>query len=257
MNMTRLSLALTASLAASPIFVRAAAATSPDKLDEITLGWKDALGAQHALEALSKDDQKQLIPLIRRRLTSRDPRLGHNGVEAAFVLGLAAEELALEMRVGLRSANESSRVDTVRFFEKLGPKAALALPELTAALKDRSPEVRGRAADALAAVGADAAPALPALRAAARDSAGGDAPARALRATVRIRGTSELDPFYDELLKSPKPELRRLAARTLSHLAIVENLRATPFVQALKDSDREVRFPTQPSAMVRTSRSSH
>jgi HEAT repeat protein len=115
----------------------------------------------------------------------------------------------------LSDPDDGLRLEAARALGKLGPGAAVAVPGLTAALKERNLKLRLAAATALGSIGAAAAPAIPAL-AKAMTAAHLVLARLAAQALSRI-GRPAVATLVD-LLHSRDPYVRREAAWALGEI---------------------------------------
>ena len=123
----------------------------------------------------------------------------------------------------------------------LGPEAAPALAALTAALGDRTPDVRLRAAEALGRIGPAGRPAVPALAQALRDA---DPMVRAEAAKTLGLMADAAAPAavpLGEALASPDVAVRREAAKALARVGRAAEPALRALLAALGDKDKTVR----------------
>jgi len=127
----------------------------------------------------------------------------------------------------LSDPDQGMRLEAARALGKLGPAAAVAVPGLTAALKERNLKLRLAAATALGSIGAAAAPAIPVL-AMAMTAAHLVLARLAAQALSRI-GRPAVATLVD-LLHSRDPYVRREAAWALGEIgpAAVDRAPAIP-----------------------------
>jgi HEAT repeat protein len=138
---------------------------------------------------------------------------------------------------GLRSESSLVRVQAVGALTRLGPDADWAVPELRAALRDGSPEVRGLSAAALGAVGLLSCDAVPDLVRLLTDEP--PVRAQALAALVQIGDAAV--PALADGLKDARPVVRAACAKALALLG-ADAARALPALRgALADRDPKVR----------------
>lgn len=146
---------------------------------------------------------------------------------AALVLALAASAGAADdvPRLLKTLARDKSAQDRAFAARRLGDlKAAEAVPALTAALKDKSAEVRWSAAGALLDLGEAARPAMPALQEALLDS--DSTTVWNAAATLHNLGvvTTDLMPAYRRLLQDRDCDMQVSAATAISEYAAPEEL---------------------------------
>ena len=157
------------------------------------------------------------------------------GVLSSPAAAGAAETRVSELIKGLRSPDESARLEAIDTLGLMGPKAAEAVSPLRRLLNDDSAAVRAHAAESLGEIGAPAKSAAAALV-----SLVGDPEAavcrEAIDALARIRPGPELTiPLMSKVLKDAEDDSVRI--RALSCLADLGE-EAVPFLmEALKDDE--------------------
>ena len=145
------------------------------------------------------------------------------------------------LAAALADKDPAARRRAAQDLASLGPEAAPALPALTAALGDRTPDVRLRAAEALGRVGPPAGSAVPALAQALRDA---DPMVRAEAAKTLGLLAEAAAPAavpLGEALASPDVAVRREAAKALARVGRGAEPALRALVAALEDKDKTVR----------------
>jgi predicted Zn finger-like uncharacterized protein len=152
----------------------------------------------------------------------------------------------------LKGQDLADRMHAARALAKLGPKAAPAVPELIAALRDQTDHpvsvlLRQAAAGALAEIGPEAAPAVPALRDALRDK-NREVQQQAIDALVKI-GKPSLN-VLTEALQHPEMGVRVKAAAGIAALGPEAKDAVPKLVQAaMTDAQAEAQVRIAASLM--------
>jgi serine/threonine-protein kinase len=145
------------------------------------------------------------------------------------------------LAAALADRDPAARRRAAQDLATFGPAAAPALPSLITALADHSTDVRLRAAEAIGRIGPAARPAVPALAEALRDA---DPMVRAEAAKTLGLLADAAAPAaapLGEALKSPDVAVRREAAKALARVGPGAEPALRALLDALKDKDKTVR----------------
>jgi serine/threonine protein kinase len=145
------------------------------------------------------------------------------------------------LAAALADRDPAARRRAAQELASFGPEAAPALPGLITALGDRSPDVRLRAAEAIGRIGPAARSAVSALAAALRDA---DPMVRAEAAKTLGLMADAAAPAaapLGEALRSPDVAVRREAAKALARMGPGAEPVLRVLLDALKDKDKTVR----------------
>jgi HEAT repeat protein len=168
--------ALTAALASESPMVRAHAAIALARIGEPARGAaanlarlivdKNSKVRRAALLALRaiKPDRSVTLPIISKALADAEPATRIHALHSIASMGEAAMPALLKAL-----DHPEARYWAILVIGELGPKAKLAVPQLTKLLRDESVQIRREAVMALGAIGKDAAPAVPGMIAALND----------------------------------------------------------------------------------------
>jgi hypothetical protein len=169
---------------------------------------------------------------------TRDADTYHQSRCALDALDLRKSPLLLDL---LRDKRPQVRSFAANALGKYGPDSAFALPELIIALSDSETAVRSRAAGALGAIGVAARPSVPALLKAVQ-STNEDDRVSAVRALTTI-GVDSHDTVevLVKALHDPNSLIRRDAASSLGTAGNAATGAISPLTNALQDGDEEVR----------------
>ncbi|MFM7206943.1 MAG: HEAT repeat domain-containing protein [Planctomycetaceae bacterium] len=118
-----------------------------------------ANGISDLVGAIPEAGRAEVAAELLAALTDGDERVGRAAGAALIRLGGAAVP-ALQSKLG----DPAIRLNVMEILSQIGAAAKPALPELTAALADADPQVRGDAAVAIAAIGEAAVDAVPGLQ---------------------------------------------------------------------------------------------
>jgi HEAT repeat protein/predicted Ser/Thr protein kinase len=165
------------------------------------------------------------------------PTPAHPAEPAAPAVDPEVQRLA----AALADRDPATRRRAAQDLASLGSEAAPALTALTAALGDRTPDVRLRAAEALGRIGPAARPAVPALAQALRDA---DPMVRAEAAKTLGLMADAAAPAavpLGEALASPDVAVRREAAKALARVGRGAEPALRALLVALDDKDKTVR----------------
>jgi HEAT repeat protein len=144
----------------------------------------------------------------------------------------AGEGSMAELVGGLKSSDESARLQAIDQLGALGDKAAGAVAPLSELLKDGSAKVRAHAAWSLGAIGAASKPAVEALAELLKDP-DNIVRRQAVRAIQAIRpGPQVMVPLCCKLLEDPDPAIR---VRVLSAIADAGEKAVPGLIEALKN----------------------
>jgi HEAT repeat protein len=124
-------------------------------------------------ELIGKRDKAQTIQKLIETLEDDSPLARFEAVTELAKLGKLGDpndSVVSALRATLKKKDWKPRLAACIALEKLGPKAALAVPELTEILADSLATVRAVGASALGRIGSAAAPAVPSLTIALKDT---------------------------------------------------------------------------------------
>ncbi len=209
--------------------------------------------AAASLGAIGPDSGPAVPALAHLAVAEADDQIADLAAEALGSIGPRAVPALVTM---LRTGRATVRVRALTALEKVGPKAAAAIPELLRALEDRDEAVRAAAAETMGAVGAgpraNAAmiPLLEALRdedpivrqqAAEALSQIGTGERRELPGLIDAMRKSAVPPLLQSL-GDEDPFVRRHAARALGKIGAASDQVVPALVRALKDPERLTRI---------------